>query len=517
MTSGWGCFVGQYDIRLVIMAAVVALLGCYTGFNVLDRAAGDDRPLAPWRCGAAFTLGATIWTCHFTGMLAFRPTMAVSYDISLTVASILFAVLITWVGLVAAMRFGPVAGGTVAGCAIGLMHFTGIMALNIPKAFVWNPVLIGLSVILGVAFGILSLWLFERERGLAARLGAGISLALGIIAMHFTAMTAGTPTFDPGAAIALNTVLMPRWLAIVVTLVMTMTATIVLAATTLDQLLARRASEEAERQRRYVEALEATTATLEATTTELNGALAAAEAANQAKYNFVTNMSHELRTPLNAIIGFSDMMKGEVFGPLGNDRYREYAADINTSGLHLLDLISDVLDFAKIDAGRLELQEEEVDLHETVSVVHNMVVGLAEGAGVRLIETIPADLPRLYADKRRMRQIILNLLSNAIKFTPRGGEVAIAIATTPDGLMIRVTDTGIGIAAADIPLALERFGQINNSLTRQYKGTGLGLPITKRFVELHGGKLEIRSEPDKGTTVDIILPQERLRVASAAA
>ena len=192
---------------------------------------------------------------------------------------------------------------------------------------------------------------------------------------------------------------------------------------------------------------------------------------------------------MNAIIGFSDMMKNEVFGSLGNDRYREYAADINTSGLHLLDLISDILDFAKIDAGRFELHEEDVDLRQTVAIVRNMVNGMAETGEVRLVETIPADLPWLFADKRRVRQIILNLLSNAIKFTPQGGEVAIAISTEARGLVIRVSDTGIGIAKDDIPIALEQFGQIGNSLTRQHEGTGLGLPIAKRFIELHGGRL----------------------------
>ena len=513
MISVLGCIADRHDIRLVIVAAIICLFGCYTAFSVLDRAHDDDRLRAPWLAAAGLTGGATIWTTHFIGMLAYRPGMVVGYDIALTGLSILSAIVITWIGFAASSRIGPLVGGAIAGSAISIMHFTGMIALSAPARFEWNPVYIGASLVSGVALGAAAVWLFYRGPRLRWRLLATLVLALGIMAMHFTAMTAVTLRFDPTVAVADDAVLAPEWMAVVVTASMAMIAIVALVGAVVDRHLAKRATHEADRLRRYVEALEATTESLEATTDDLHEALAAAEAANQAKTNFVANMSHELRTPLNAIIGFSDMMREEMFGPLGNDRYREYAIDIHTSGLHLLDLISDVLDFAKIDAGRFDLHEEEFDLRDTVATVHNMVIGLAATAGVSLVDYVAEHLPRVFADERRIRQIILNLVSNAIKFTPRAGNVAITLSSEPQGLLIRVSDTGIGIAPDDIPLALEQFGQIGNSMARKYEGTGLGLPLAKRLVELHGGRLEIRSTPAHGTTVDVVLPRDRLRPA----
>jgi PAS domain S-box-containing protein len=240
-------------------------------------------------------------------------------------------------------------------------------------------------------------------------------------------------------------------------------------------------------------------------------AVDAAEAANRAKSEFLANMSHELRTPLNAIIGFSDVIKEEHFGPVGSERYRSYAGDILASAHHLLTLIDDILDVAKIEAGKLELEETPVRPAELGRQALRLVADRAERAGVVLEAKLPDELPRLLLDGRKMKQILLNLLSNAIKFTPKGGRVELIAGRTADGgFRFAVHDTGIGIAPADQATALAPFGQVDSQLARKFEGTGLGLPLSNALAKLHDGSLELESTPGKGTTVTIILPAERI-------
>ncbi len=236
-----------------------------------------------------------------------------------------------------------------------------------------------------------------------------------------------------------------------------------------------------------------------------------AEKGNMAKSQFLAAISHELRTPLNAIIGFSEIMKVEMYGPIGEPKYREYANDIHVSGQHLLELINDVLDISKVEAGKMRLNEAEVDVHQVIRSCLTLTRERAEEALLVLESRIREPLPRLYADQLKLKQILLNLLSNAVKFTPPGGTVTLEAAFEEDrGLVLKVVDTGIGIPPEEIPKALEAFGQVQGDLNRRYEGTGLGLALTKALVELHGGSLHLESEVDAGTTATALFPVERI-------
>jgi len=236
-----------------------------------------------------------------------------------------------------------------------------------------------------------------------------------------------------------------------------------------------------------------------------------AEEANRTKSEFLANMSHELRTPLNAILGFSELMGKATLGPLGNPKYEEYARDINDSGRHLLALIQDILDLSKIEAGKLELDEEDIDVARAIRSCMVLVKERARNGGVKLLTDLPDDLPALHADERKLKQILVNLLSNAVKFTPTGGSVTVKAWFRPDsGFVIQVADTGVGIALEDIPKALTPFGQVDSRLDRKYEGTGLGLPLTKSLIEKHSGSLDLQSEVGAGTTVTVRFPPERM-------
>jgi signal transduction histidine kinase len=238
----------------------------------------------------------------------------------------------------------------------------------------------------------------------------------------------------------------------------------------------------------------------------------AAEQASRSKTKFLANMSHELRTPLNAIIGFSDMMALAIHGPMGAPAYEQYAADINGSAKHLLSIINDILDIAKIEAGRLDLIDEETPVASLCDVALRLMQERAHEHGVELRFEPGPNLPNAMVDQRAMRQVLLNLLSNAVKFTKAGGEVTLRAQLSMDNeLLLQVCDTGIGMREEDLHRVLEPFVQVENELTRQYDGTGLGLSLSKQLVELHGGRIGIVSKPNFGTTVTVYLPASRLR------
>ncbi len=244
------------------------------------------------------------------------------------------------------------------------------------------------------------------------------------------------------------------------------------------------------------------------TESSLKEALQTAEDAASAKSTFLASMSHELRTPLNAIIGFSDAIQSEVLGPVAPTKYGEYVKIIRSSGHHLLELINDILDLSKIESGTVDLSQDAVNPRQILLECLDLIGHRAEEAGIELFEKTAPDIPKtIIGDARRIKQVFLNLLSNAIKFTPQGGTVAVCVtADNPTKLTVRVADSGVGIAKEDIPKVLSEYGQAEHGLDHLVEGTGLGLPISKKLVEMHGGRLNIESDVGKGTTVIITLP-----------
>jgi len=512
-----GCIFLQHDLRLVVVAAGLCALACATALSMISRVrAATGRARLTWLAGAGTVAGCGIWGTHFVAMLAYHAGLPIAFSPGLTILSAIIAMTLCAAGFALALYVSGVVGGVVTGIAISAMHYTGMAAVELPARAVWDWAYVTASVLIGVSLSGLALhFAIRRKRPADYVLGAGLFL-LAIVGLHFTAMAAviyvpeGVPHFS-------GALMNPFALAVVVAAGAAFIVAQALIVALVDRHLQARAQGEAQRMREHIVELETTQQALEKTSGELSDALEAAQAASTSKSAFLASMSHELRTPLNAVLGFSESMQQEIFGPLGSPRYKEYLGNIHNSGSHLLSLINDILDIARYDAGRGELQEEMFDPVNQIADTINMMTGQAAKAKVALIGDIAPDLPCLKGDQRRIRQVLLNLLSNALKFTPSGGNVTVRALRSEQGFVLQVTDTGIGIAPNDFHKALEPFGQVDSSLARKYDGIGLGLPLTRQMVELHGGRLDLDSVVGHGTTVTIVLPAWRLVSPAEAA
>ena len=512
-----GCIFQQHDLRLVVVAAGLCALACATALSMISRArATDGRSRITWLVGAGAVAGCGIWGTHFVAMLAYHAGLPIAFAPGLTVLSAVIAMTLCGAGFAIALRINGALGGIVTGSAISAMHYIGMAAVEMPARAVWNAGYVISSVLIGVSMTGLALHFAMRRKSRSDYL-LGSSLFLSaIVGMHFTGMAAVLYVPD-GARRLSGAVMNPFALAVVVAAGAAFIVAQALIVAVVDGHLEERAQGEAQRMREHIAELELTQRALEKTSDDLTLALEAAQAASTSKSAFLASMSHELRTPLNAILGFSEAMRHEMYGPLGAQRYKEYLGHIHDSGSHLLSLINDILDIARTDAGRGELQEETFDPVKQVSDTIAMMSAQAAKARVALMGDIAPDLPCLKGDQRRMSQILLNLVSNALKFTPPGGKVTVRVFRNEQGFVLQVADTGIGIAHSDFHKALEPFGQVDSSLARKYDGIGLGLPLTRQMVELHGGTLDLDSIVGHGTTVTITLPAWRLVSRAEAA
>jgi len=514
-----GCIFQQHDLRLVVLAALLCGLACATALSMIARARAvvSTRARMGWLAGAGTVAGCGIWATHFVAMLAYHAGVPIAFTPGLTILSAVIAMSLCGVGFaVAVSRVGGAAGGMITGGAISAMHYTGMAAVDLPAQAVWDMRYVLASILIGVSVSGLALHFAVRRKSRADYIWGAVLFIVAIVGLHFTAMAAVVYVPEYGHLIS-GEVMAPFALAVVVAASAAFIVALALIVAMVDRYLDNRAKGEAQRMREHIAELEATQQALTEASTKLSDALEAAQAANKSKSAFLASMSHELRTPLNAVLGFSETMLAETLGPLGAPRYREYLDNIHTSGAHLLSLINDILDIARFDAGHGELVEDIFDPRAEIVDAERMMSAQTRKAAVTLVTELAPDIPHIKGDRRRIRQILLNLLSNALKFTNAGGRVTVRAHLSAEGLVMQVIDTGIGMRREDFSKALEPFGQVDSSLARKYEGTGLGLPLTRQMVELHGGRLTLESVLGQGTIVTVILPAWRLVSAEMAA
>ena len=417
-----------------------------------------------------------------------------------------------WVPLTSVLAWGA-----FALAVIGLRHVMGSTYVNLPDpekvAGRWRFFFAAVEACLGVAWaGIVALLLKSHDQG-----SGGFVLVIMLLVAGMTAMVGSSIPAAVGAGllpmmIAIVTILGPKTLpehAALTVLCGGVLLYFILLSNRLHRTALAGLSFQAEK--------DALIAELEQAKLNSDEARRRAEGANLAKSRFLATMSHELRTPLNAILGFSEVMKAELFGAHVVPTYKEYSTDIHSSGQHLLMLINEILDLSRVEAGRYELKEEAVPLAGVVEECRHLLALRAKNRSINVIEALDENMPRIWADERAVRQVTLNLLSNAIKFTPQGGEITIKVGwTQAGGQYLSIRDTGPGIPEDEIPIVLSSFGRGSMAQKNADEGTGLGLPIVRGLVELHGGEFKLLSKVREGTEVIVIFPPERVMNALAS-
>ncbi len=532
-TSGESGLPFSHDPWLVALSYLTAAFGSFVALDMIERlrsTSGQAR--LTWHAGAAAALGGGIWSMHFIGMLAFRAPVPLSYDPAITAASLVIAVAFVAAGI-EVVRRGAIAStrilsaGSLVGLGVAAMHYVGMAAVELPGSVAYDPLWFSASVAIAVAAASAALLLAFTLRDARQRVAAALVMAVAICGMHYTGMAATVILLDPSTELGDPMPQVP--LATAVAAVTYALLVLALVAVFADRRLTAAANREAERLRAINRALEqeveerlriedelmAARDGLEQRVSErtrdLDDARARAEAASRAKSDFLANMSHELRTPLNAILGFAQLLEfNSAREPLTTKQGRA-VEQIAKSGRHLLRLIDEVLDLARVEAGRLSMSVEAVDVGGVIDEVVSTLQPVAEAAEVTIHVRGATDVPSILADRTRLTQVLSNLVSNAIKYNRRGGAVHVETQRNRDGLAeVSVRDTGMGIPVDRLAELFQPF----NRLGREHgpiEGTGIGLTITNRLVEAMEGRIEVDSTPGVGSIFRVSLPVAAVR------